>query len=90
MKNSKMYGVHGTTFGTPIEVVPCSCCVLMSCSYELNSKKKKKKNEESDFGICFYPSRLDWLYPEEVFFLYIGERHHPVLILQNLDVMGKN
>ena len=41
-----MYGVHGTTFGTPIEVVPCSYRVLVTWSYQ----DKLIEEEEEDWG----------------------------------------
>ena len=43
---------------------------------------------ESDSGICFYPSRLDFAVPEVAIFQYIEE--WPYSVQQNLDVMGKN
>ena len=43
---------------------------------------------ESDSGICFYPSRLDFAVPEVAIFQYVKEWHYSVQ--QNLDVMGKN
>ena len=43
---------------------------------------------ESDSGICFHPSRLDFAVPEVAIFQYVKEGHYSVQ--QNLDVMGKN
>ena len=43
---------------------------------------------ESDSGICFYPSRLDFAVPEVAIFQYDEEWHYP--LQQNLDTLGEN
>ena len=52
-----------------------------------NQKKNQCKSAESDSGICFYPSRLDFAVPEVAIFQYDEEWHYSVQ--QNLDVMAK-
>ena len=39
MKNNEMYGVHGTTFGTPIEVVPWNFHLLWEFQVELTEEE---------------------------------------------------